>query len=113
MNRAVLIIGNSNHTLMYSASLRGYGYEVEDTRSFDTAIDWLATGHQPECIIIDVRGMADTVRQFVHEVREADLKTNIVVIGTRAKLPGVDITMPRTMEATDLIDTLRHDLKIA
>jgi len=113
MENTVLIIGNSNHTLMYSASLRGYGYALTEMRAFDAALDWLATDQQPDCIIIDMRGQAAATCDFVGQVREAGLTTRIIVIGTTSQLNGVDITLPATLEATDLIDVLRYELKIA
>lgn len=83
MQTSILVISNyRNSSMSYMSSLRAYGFEVEDTRTFETARILLRTGSHPKTIIIDVKFHADEISEFARFVRrEINPSINIINVG--------------------------------
>jgi DNA-binding response OmpR family regulator len=84
MNASVLAISNfRNSSMVYLAALTGYGFQVEDTRSFEAARVLLRTGSNPSVIIIDVKFHTEEIAAFIHFLRDdmSNHPVEIIVIG--------------------------------
>ena len=67
MNPSVLAISNfRRNSMAYLGALTGYGFQVEDTRSFEAARVLLRTGSNPTMIIIDVKFQNEEIAAFIH-----------------------------------------------
>lgn len=70
MNASVLAISNfRNSSMAYLGALVGYGFQVEDTRTFEAARVLLRTGSNPAVILIDVKFHSDEIAAFIHFLR--------------------------------------------
>jgi DNA-binding response OmpR family regulator len=84
MNASVLAISNfRNSSMAYLGALTGYGFRVEDTRTFEAARVLLRTGSKPTVIIIDVKFHTDEIAAFIHFLRHdmSNHTVGIIVIG--------------------------------
>lgn len=84
MSASILAISNfRNSSMAYLGALTGYGFEVEDTRTFEAARVLLRTGSNPAVIIIDVKFHTEEIAEFIHFLRHelGNQATGVIVIG--------------------------------
>jgi DNA-binding response OmpR family regulator len=84
MSASILAISNfRNSSMAYLGALAGYGFQVEDTRTFEAARVLLRTGSNPDVILIDVKFHTNEIAEFIHFLRHdmGNLEVGIIVIG--------------------------------
>jgi DNA-binding response OmpR family regulator len=84
MSASVLAVSNfRNSSMAYLGALAGYGFRVEDTRTFEAARVLLRTGSNPDVILIDVKFQTEEIAEFIHFLRHemGNREVGIVVMG--------------------------------
>lgn len=111
MQTSILVISNCrNSSVSYMSSLRGYGFTIEDSRTFDTARILLRSGDSPDSIIIDVKFHADEISEFIHYVRtQINPSAHIILIGSEQDLLpvyGANLRLDRPVDFQQLVSVL-------
>ena len=91
MKRTVLVISNDyRSSVSYTAGLSGYGCEVYDTRTLETARALLRTQPHLDYIVIDIKFSAEETRNFLWAVRGemGYVKTPMIFIGSTDREAG-------------------------
>jgi ActR/RegA family two-component response regulator len=105
--QALIISNNAYSHSMYVAGIAGYGYDVHDTHTFETASILLRTGYQPTLIIIDMKMCGQRCNDFIQSA-QAMLSPDcrIIVIGKDSDVHvpyGVHHYLPRPAQLEQLI----------
>lgn len=91
MKPVVLIVSSDTRSSMeYSAGLTGYGCEVMDVRTLETARALLRTHPHLDCIIFNMRCGTEEARDFLWSVRGEPVyrETRMMFIGSSDREAG-------------------------
>ena len=108
MQTSILVISNyRNSSMSYMSSLHGYGFDIDSTRTFETARILLRAGNRPDAIIIDVKFHTDEITAFIQFVRQQiSQSTGIIIIGSEyewLRAYGADVCIERPADFQDMV----------
>lgn len=112
MKNRVLVI--SNHSLSstdYKAGLWGFGFQVEETRTFEAAQVLLRVDSFPEAVILDMQHQSDEIAAFIHSIRHnyGNQAVRIIVVGgdqDRVAAAGATMFLKRPVYLEDMLALL-------
>lgn len=112
------ICENPMNSITYTTGLDTYGYHVQAAQTVDHAADILATGFQPDIIVVDMSPRIGDVVAFSRFVRQElhYRQTAIVTIGhgrndeQQAIKASANAFVPRPVHLHTLLDVFQHDL---
>lgn len=112
----ILVICNNRKANTYAGAMLGYGYNVNEVKSFDAARTMLKSDMIPELIVIDMSNLTVQMKEFVEFVRfELRLMhVGMIVIGTTereaayAETYGANRFIYRPVELADLLTIIRQ-----
>lgn len=110
MSPKILLISNTRHRMSYTAGLYGYGYDVQESSTFEGARVLLHTGTLPQTIIIDVKFHQREVEDFIYYLRvDMGLRdSRIIVINNTVddQVIGANAFFYRPAELNELVQIL-------
>lgn len=110
MTTILLVENNRMLRTMYTAGLRGYGYDVRETQTTEDALRLLEEGLQPDVLLCDWKlpdGSAETLITAAQGRMPSRQMRVIITTGQPDKVTyPVDHLLPRRAHITDILAVL-------